>query len=37
MASQYSITQHRLNGLTLMYVHNDVLKNQKSMVIKKII
>lgn len=37
MESQYSIIQHRLYGLTLMCVHNDILKNQKFMVIKKII
>lgn len=29
-----TITQLRLNGLGLMYVHNDKFKNRKSMVIK---
>jgi hypothetical protein len=36
MVSQYyihNITQNRINGLVLMYIYNNVLKNQKLMVI----
>lgn len=32
-----TITQDRLNGLALMSIHNDILKNKKSMFIEKTI